>query len=117
MPLETTQMVCTISHKVAPISGLTPPYLPVHAKHPCTLWGGMNRRNFSWLWWFGMALCVEYEYRYGRRHACQEVLMDIACQCWNDLPPGDLTEQPQAMPDEYKDPDVIQAYRKYYYYE
>ena len=64
-----------------------------------------------------MALCVEYEYLYGRRHACQEVLMDIACQCWNDLPPGDLTEQPQSMPEQYKDPDVIQADRKYYYYE
>ena len=113
MPLET----CTISHKVAPISGLTPPYLPVHAKHPCTLWGGLNKRNFTWLWWFGVALCAEYEYRYGRKHACVDVLYDIACQCWNDLPPGEMTEQPQAMPDEYKDPDVIQAYRKYYYYE
>jgi len=117
MPLETTQMVCTISHKVAPLSGLSPPYLPVHAKHPCTLWGGMNKRNFTWLWWFGVALCAEYEYRYGRKHACVDVLYDIACQCWNDLPDGEYTDPPQAMPDEYKDPDVIQAYRKYYYYE
>ena len=28
-----------------------------------------------------------------------------------------LAAQQQAMTDEYKDPDVIQAYRKYYYYE
>tara|TARA_R100000773_G_scaffold38026_1_gene33135 strand:- start:341 stop:652 length:312 start_codon:yes stop_codon:yes gene_type:complete len=77
----------------------------------------MNKRNFTWLWWFGVALCAEYEYRYGRKHACVDVLYDIACQCWNDLPDGEYTDPPQAMPDEYKDPDVIQAYRKYYYYE
>ena len=113
MPLETTQMICTISHKM----GLNPPYKPVHPKHPCTLWGGMNKRNFSWLWWFGIALCCEYTHRYGRKHACEEVLHDLACQCWNDLPPGDYTDPPQAMPDEYKNQDVIEAYRKYYYFE
>jgi hypothetical protein len=113
MPLETAQMVCTIAHKL----GLNPPYLPVHAKHPCTLWGGLNKRNFMWLRMFGIALCVEYEYRYGRRHACLDVLTDIACQCWDYLPSGDYTDPPQAMPDEYKNTNVIEAYRRYYYFE
>ena len=112
MPLETTQMVCTIAHRY-----FIPPYLPVHAKHPCTLWGGMNKRNFHWLLMFGFALCKEYTFRYGRTHDCEKVLYEAGYECLHYVPHGEYTDPPQAMPDEYKHPDVIEAYRRYYYFE
>ena len=112
MPLETTQMICTIAHKY-----MSPPYLPVHAKHPCTLWGGRTKGNFFWLLMFGFALCKEYTFRYGRTHDCEKVLSQVGNECLDYIPPGIITELPQAMPDEYKNPDVVKAYRKYYYYE
>ena len=38
MPLETTQMLSTV-HRRYSSDG---PYLPVHQKHPCTLWAGQT---------------------------------------------------------------------------
>ena len=112
MPLETAQMVCTIAHKY-----MSPPYLPVHAKHPCTLWGGRTKGNFFWLVMFGLALCKEYTFRYDRTHNCEKVLFEVGNECFDYLPPGVITDPPQAMPDEYKSPDVVKAYRRYYYFE
>ena len=43
MPLETTQMLCTVYHRYGAIA----PYKPVHAKHPCTLWAGNNVLNYK----------------------------------------------------------------------
>ncbi len=110
MPLETVQMLCTVQWTL----GNTAPYKPVHQKHPCTLWAGKTRRNYSWLWVFGLALCQEYSFRYGRKHKCVDVLYDLDLQKWNDLPEGDLTPFYQAMPDEYKHDDPVVAYRRYY---
>tara|TARA_Y100000592_G_scaffold76563_1_gene119887 strand:- start:200 stop:568 length:369 start_codon:yes stop_codon:yes gene_type:complete len=96
---------------------MSPPYLPVHAKHPCTLWGGRTKGNFFWLVMFGLALCKEYTFRYDRTHNCEKVLFEVGNECFDYLPPGVITDPPQAMPDEYKNPDVVKAYRKYYYFE
>mgnify|MGYP003672779829 FL=1 len=115
MPLETTQMLCTVYHRYGAIA----PYKPVHAKHPCTLWAGNNVLNYKWLWDFGKALCKEYTYRYDKVHACENILEQIK------IPPIELfyplvslegtRQRPQCMPDEYKDPqDTVNAYRQYY---
>jgi hypothetical protein len=109
MPLETTQMLSTVHWRYTNDG----PYLPVHAKHPCTLWAGETRDNYFWLWKLGIALCEEYTYRYSRVHACENVLYGIK------YPPIPLQTRgfskfPQAMPDEYKNEDPIMAYRQYY---
>ena len=86
MPLESTQMLST-----------------VHWRY----------ENYIWLWKLGIALCKEYTYRYEKVHACERVLAILRS------PPillkeRGVTKHPQAMPDEYKCSDPIQAYHDYY---
>lgn len=109
MPLESAQMLCTALH----LHGHAAKYKPAHPKHPCTLWSALNRENYIWLCGFGLELCREYTYRYGRRHASEDVIN--ACMDRSGLlNPGVRTEFAQAMPDEYKNPCPILAYREYY---
>lgn len=109
MPLETTQMLCSVHWRYDNAA----PYLPVHQKHPCTLWAGQSIENYQWLWRLGMALCEEYSYRYGKVHGCQRVLQMVRSTP-EGLTEREMTEPAQAMPDEYKRPDTIVAYRTYY---
>ena len=109
MPLETAQMLCTVLNKI----GIETPYKPCHVKHPCTLWAGMNRSNFSWLCDLGVALCNEYTYRYEKNHKSYDVI-EYCREKMYHLEDGGLTEFAQAMPDEYKDKDAVIAYRRYY---
>ena len=109
MPLETAQMLSSVYARYEEEG----PYLPVHQKHPCTLWAGSTIENYKWLWNLGNALLKEYTYRYDRTHKCGEILALLRC------PPRKLTARgftkfAQAMPDEYKHPDVVTAYRNYY---
>lgn len=109
MPLESAQMLCTTLNELGHITS----YKSVHRKHPCTIWAGISRDNFSWLCDLGIQLCKEYTFRYGKIHASAKVI----AECFNlknNLPSGSLTPFAQAMPDEFKDPESITAYRNYY---
>jgi len=109
MPLEMVQMLCTThwSH------GNDAPYMPVHQKHPCTLWVGASVENYRLAWRLGYWLFKEYTYRYNKTHESESVLYAVRC-----APPAlkarGFTKFPQAMPDEYKHHDVMIAYRDYY---
>jgi hypothetical protein len=111
MVLETAQMLCTaLTVRGQPDQ----PYKPTHKNHPCTLWTGETRANFDWLVSHGYALGFEYMTRYpDKYHKSLNVIMDCgAYKAW--IPDGPLTEQPQCMPDEFRGPDIVQAYRLYY---
>ena len=109
MPLETVQMLCTAHW----IHGNDAPYLPVHQKHPCTLWVAQTIENYRLAWWLGYHLFKEYTYRYGKKHQTESVLYAVRCH-----PPAmtarGYTKFPQAMPEEYKNDCAIKAYRAYY---
>ncbi|MEE3233433.1 MAG: pyrimidine dimer DNA glycosylase/endonuclease V [Candidatus Latescibacterota bacterium] len=109
MILETAQMMCTVvaSH------GHDTPYRPTHKKHPCTLWAGKSRANWSWLIDHGMAMSEEYTRRYGRVHKSQSVIEWCAMK-HIDLPDTSLTPFAQAMPAQYKNVCAVTAYRDYY---
>ena len=109
MPLETTQMLCTVNWRY----NQEAPYKPVHQKHPCTLWAGETVNNYRWLWKLGISLCKEYTFRYNRVHACEKILA-IVKDPPVELTNTGLTKFAQAMPDEYKNADVIKAYHQYY---
>ena len=109
MPLETVQMLCTTHW----IHGNDAPYLPVHHKHPCTLWVSQTIENYVLAWQLGYWLFKEYTYRYNNVHQSESVLYAVRC------PPPALTARgfttfPQAMPEQYKHYDVMVAYRDYY---
>lgn len=109
MPLETAQMLSTVLRQLGAEVG----YKSSHTKHPCTLWAGRTRANFSWLVEHGLALCFEYTWRYHKVHDAKEVI--VACaELASKVPEGPLTPFAQAMPEAYRQADAVKAYRAYY---
>jgi len=109
MPLETAQMLCTNLSQI----NIETPYKPVHQKHPCTIWAGQSQHNFKWLCDLGLALCMEYTYRYEKIHKCEEVIYHCM-KFIHNFPNRPMTHFAQAMPDEYKNNDPVKAYQDYY---
>ena len=112
MILESAQMLCTAHHVYGNAADV--PYKPAHKNHPSTLWAGQSAQNYEWLYRHFVALCEEYEKRYGKEHLSYTKCKDKV----NILPGGmletGLTNMPQCMPDEYKDDCSVQAYWNYY---
>lgn len=100
------------------------PYSPsrAHMFHPCVLWAASNTNNFAWLVGHGAALSGEFEYRYGKRHAAEDVIFQAALAHGNLGSQADCTpwamafgefecEVDHALPVKHR---VVQAYRRYY---
>lgn len=105
MALESTQLLCCCH---APN---TVPYKHTHRNHPCALWARASLSNYQWLYRHALALCEEYEYRFGKEHACKQVilsLLEFKHPCHQFIRPA------LAMPDEYKRKSVVASYRAYY---
>lgn len=109
MPLETAQLLCAVYEPGKA------PYKRTHYNHPCGIWARQSEDNFQWLVMHGNALCDEYTRRYGKKHKSGEIIT-WAYLHKDDLsfPQTGLTPFAQAMPDEYKNPDPVVAYRTYY---
>ena len=109
MTLETAQLLCS------PYEPDKAPYKRTHYNHPCAKWARESEANYEWLLKFGYFIAQEYTHRYNKIHKC----LDIISWCDDNshtlnLPDLGLTPWAQAMPDEYKDPCAVQAYRNYY---
>ena len=87
------------------------PYKKTHINHPCAKWTRASLDNWLWLKQHAMALYDEYKYRYGKTHKSGELLYTLQSP---DLISIGMTKFPQAMPEGYRDEDVVKAYRKYY---
>lgn len=80
--------------------------------HGCTKWAINKLENFQWLVEHGIALCIEYNYRYEKSHFC----LDFIKWC-SENPPnieGGWTNPFLAMPEEHKSEDYVNSYRSYY---
>ena len=117
MPLETAQLLCTARHVLG--SAETPQYKSTHLNHPCAVWVRQSYSHYTWLCSFGIALCEEYTFRYGKVHKCQAVIE----KCAEDAPkiekfetydPWKWTDPPQCMPEDYRQKDTVSAYQEYY---
>lgn len=109
MILETAQLLCS------PFEPDSAPYRRTHFNHPCSKWVRESKANYLWLVQHGIALCSEYEFRYGKKHKSSAVIK----WCLDNInslnfPEGQLTAFPKAMPDQYKTNDVVESYRNYY---
>ena len=109
MILETAQMLSTVISDY----GVDLGYKPTHRKHPCTLWAGRSRENFEWLVKHGMALSDEYTSRYGKIHKSRAII-EAAKGHTMKLPVKGLTPFAQAMPEKFKRPCAVQAYKSFY---
>jgi hypothetical protein len=119
MILELTQMLYTCLHLTCPdILTFSPekPYRMTHKNHPSTIWVRSSIYNYKWLCKLGIELCNEYTYRYDKIHASQKHLSWLKKQT-PPIPIIPFSPPPQAMPDKYKHPDTITAYRNYYIHE
>lgn len=107
--VEIAQLTCSTAN----LNGLTSPYKTTHKNHPCSIWVRSSVDNWLWTIEHGLELCYEYTRRYGKRHKSQDVIQ----WCFDnppELPSIGLTPFAQAMPDEYRQSDAVEAYRAYY---
>jgi len=89
MVVETAQMLSAALHRHG--YEKSDIYKPSYVKHPCTLWAGNTRTNFTWLCDHGLALCAIYSAIYGREHKSQSIIQkchDLVAH----IPDGDLRE-------------------------
>ena len=107
MILESAQMLCSVHPEG------TAPYKRSYYNHPCTKWVRESSDNYEWLIQHAYALCDEYTVRYGKEHKSREVI-NWCDENRPELPEIGLTSFAQAIPDEYKNDDVVEAYRAYY---
>lgn len=114
MPLETAQMLCTVSNT----KGVPAVYKSTHVKHPAVLWTMKSPSNWDWLCEHGMALCKEYTFRYNKIHKCQQIIADMK----NRTQAIHGTTKHYSfhddfvlcMPEQYKTKSAVESYRKYY---
>ena len=120
MCVEAAQMMASALRRhgatddIMPLTKGGTPYKGGYAHHPCTVWAGDSRANFVWLTQHAVALCSEYNKRFGKEHACLRPIlhMQVHYLLIDDSP---LTAFAQAMPDEYRDGDAVKAYQAYYH--
>jgi len=88
--------------------------------HPCTVWCGDSIYNWRWAWKHAITLCEEYLSRYNKIHFCYDgiwKMANIKGDLYERFPSIERTPFAQAMPDEYKQENAVEAYRNYYIYE
>jgi hypothetical protein len=92
-------------------------YKAVHMSHPCTVWTTESIENYNWHYKHFVALCDEYQYRYGKVHATDQKLREVLA-----TPPKNLTEErftqfKLAMgsnPECMHKHDPVRSYREFY---
>ena len=89
------------------------PYRISFIHHPCSKWILESLSNWKWLLEHSLELCRQYTLRYCKFHQSEVVLRWFSENIPN-LPDIGNTIPAQAMPDKYKNPDTVQAYRNYY---
>ena len=113
MCVETPQLLSGAHHMLDGNEAIEGIYKLTHKNHPCAIWTRASNNNYTWLYCHFKALCDEYTYRYGKVHACER-LLPILYKHPKNIPVGYLTPMSQCMPDEYKRPNTVDAYRAYY---
>ena len=113
MILETAQLLYTC-HWVLNSELPENAYKKCHMNHPCGIWVRESLSNYKWLCELGKYLCEEYTFRYGKIHKTQAHLLWLMQNPPCCLEDRGITEIRLAMPNEYKHPNPVQAYRTFY---
>ena len=83
--------------------------------HPCTRWAMENNKNYFWLYDHLDALLREYTDRYQKHHSMEGLTYNFLRSAPRNIAMvNGTTSFAQAMPDQYRNPDAITAYRNYY---
>jgi hypothetical protein len=130
MTLESTQMIATMLRlmgyddddllAMGLVTKAGTPYKSTHQNHPCVRWLMECGANRFWFVQHAVWLAREYSVRYHKHHACHQPIDDAVAFMLkhklfgNPKDKSDMTPFAQAMPDQYKQEDAVEAYRDYY---
>ena len=92
-------------------------YQVCHQNHPCTLWSVECSENYEWHYRHFIALCDEYELRYGKVHATRRKLADALRALPKNISHGAITPFRLAMksnPECQHTDDPVRSYREFY---
>lgn len=112
MVLETAQLLCS------PFPKGEAPYKRSHYNHPSAQWARESLQNYEWLITHGLALCAEYQFRYGKVHKSKAVI--LWCQKHFrklKLPSQGRTPFAQVVKENCLSSNPVTAYRRYYLQE
>ena len=112
MILESAQLLSTAHHELGTANENM--YKPTHKNHPSAVWARASYENYVWLAEHALALCDEYNIRYGKVHKTEHMLVNDLFDPPDNIPRLGFTEPPKCMPDEFKVKDVVESYRRYY---
>lgn len=133
MCVETAQMMASAVRRHGaldedmPLTQADQPYAGGYPHHPCTIWAGDCEENFLWLAEHGLALCMEFESRFGKEHGCFEPILQMLGMHYIIPSNGRMTPFALAMPNVYRPiidgemafhatgSDAVDAYRAYYH--
>jgi hypothetical protein len=114
MLIESCQLLATAHHQHGNGDSVT--YKSTHVNHPSAVWVRTSPLHYEYVRLLASYLAREFFRRYGKVHASSHILHDEL-----RLPPPALAaaphiwqDPPQAMPDQYKGPNTVEAYRAYY---
>ena len=124
MIVEAVQMLSTAKHMLDPFPEGSDEqktiYKITHKNHPVSIWIRTSLENYLWTLNMVEAMHNEWRFRYGHPETKFHASYLIAQQLLKCAPSADqfpekgLTPFAQAMPDEYKGEDAVEAYRRYY---
>jgi hypothetical protein len=120
MILESAQMLST-AHRLIEKESISKEkseviYQEAYKNHPCTIWTRTSKDNYMWLFRLFDALLDEYTIRFGKIHSSSKLKPYLSSPP-NNIPDMGLTRFAQAMPEQYKKENPVEAYRLYYFAE
>lgn len=90
-------------------------YSATHINHPSAVWVRQSESHYRWLFSLYIELMREYNYRYGKIHACMKLVGELNKPPKNIKFGNGFAEPTPAMPDHYKVAgNSIQSYKNYY---
>lgn len=114
MIVEYAQLLSTAHHVIDGDAARPGIYRVTHKNHPSAVWVRQSAEHYGYVSTLLEALGEEYFHRYGRVHkTMREVAPALILQPENMPMDGGWIDPPQCMPDEYKRPSVVAAYRAY----
>lgn len=112
-----------LSHRLCPRTQKETARQHSYPHHPCCKWAQESKSNMMWIISNALSMGVERAARWSIVHpntvCSNHFSMQFIHWCEKNInlsqvPKGYLTPFAQAMPDEYKSPDPVVAYRNYY---
>tara|TARA_R110001632_G_scaffold68465_7_gene160464 strand:+ start:978 stop:1517 length:540 start_codon:yes stop_codon:yes gene_type:complete len=89
-------------------------YKASHINHPSAIWTRQSKQQYEFVYNLFQSLCKEYTHRYGKEHLTQTKLDSILCDAPLNIEDNGFTNPPQAMPDDVKSVNTLEAYQAYY---